>query len=75
MTDLFTSGSDLEKVLVSRDRHVLDLLDQLQEDWLFKVAKDPHVLKHKPASIYFKMIILQEMQNLSCCGSASTPAS
>ena len=74
MTDLFTSGSDLEKVLVSRDRHVLDLLDQLQEDRLFEVAKDPHILKHKPASIDFKMIILQ-MQNLSCCGSASTPAS
>ena len=45
----FETQTNLEQILVGRHRHVLNLLDQLQEDWLLKVAKDPHVLKHKPA--------------------------
>ena len=40
--------TNLEEILVGRHRHVLDLFDQLEEDRLLKVAKDPHVLKHKP---------------------------
>ena len=45
----FETQTNLEQILVGWYRHVLNLLDQLQEDWLLKVAKDPHVLKHKPA--------------------------
>ena len=44
--DLFRAN--LEEKLVGRHRHVLNLFDQLEEDRLLKVAKDPHVLEHKP---------------------------
>ncbi len=38
---------DLEEVLVGRDGDILDVLDNLQEDRLLKVAEHSHVLQHK----------------------------
>ena len=53
----FRIRTNLEQILVGWHRHVLNLLDQLQEDWLLKVAKYPHILKHKPATQNIAMIL------------------
>ena len=57
----FRIRTNLEQILVGWHRHVLNLLDQLQEDWLLKVAKYPHILKHKPATQNIAMILSPTM--------------
>ena len=57
----FRIRTNLEQILVGWHRHVLNLLDQLQEDWLLKVAKYPHILKHKPATQNIAMILSNKL--------------
>ena len=61
----FRIRTNLEQILVGWHRHVLNLLDQLQEDWLLKVAKYPHILKHKPAKQNIAMILSNKLSKHS----------
>ena len=61
----FRIRTNLEQILVGWHRHVLNLLDQLQEDWLLKVAKYPHILKHKPATQNIAMILSNKLSKHS----------
>ena len=61
----FRIRTNLEQILVGWHRHVLNLLDQLQEDWLLKVAKYPHILKHKPATQNIAIILSNKLSKHS----------